>query len=178
MTTPTFPAPPDYTTYSKAQLQAAQASLQSYLAAASYKPALLNLAPRLDLANKIIERLSERLYDRVAKSPASFPGWSIIQGSWRRKISSPAQAYIHLVKNGPLDHDAFLAATRVSISALKSALSTALSLSPQAADNLLEATLTTDGTLARSQSPPTLSYDSDSIQTFQPSPPLHELSQT
>ena len=140
--------------------------------------ALANLAPRLDLANKIIERLSERLYDRVAKSPASFPGWSIIQGSWRRKISSPAQAYIHLVKNGPLDHDAFLAATRVSISALKSALSTALSLSPQAADNLLEATLTTDGTLARSQSPPTLSYDSDSIQTFQPSPPLQELSQT
>jgi len=48
MTTPTFPAPPDYTTYSKAQLQASQASLQSYLAAASYKPALLNLVPRLD----------------------------------------------------------------------------------------------------------------------------------
>src|SRR6516165_7664014 len=48
MTTPTFPAPPDYTTYSKSQLQTAQASLQSYLAAATYKPALLNLFPRLD----------------------------------------------------------------------------------------------------------------------------------
>jgi len=48
MTTPTFPAPPDYTTYSKSQLQTAQASLTSYLAAASYKPALLNLFPRLD----------------------------------------------------------------------------------------------------------------------------------
>ena len=140
--------------------------------------ALANLAPRLDLAAKIISRLSERLYDRVAHCPASFPGWSIIQGSFRRKISSPAQAYKHLVKNGPLDHDTFLAATRVSISALRSVLSSTLSLSPQAADALLESSLSPDGTLTKTQSPPTLSYDPLTLQTFQPSPPLQELSQT
>ena len=48
MTNPTFPSPTSYSTYSKSQLQTAQASLTSYLAAATYKPALLNLLPRLD----------------------------------------------------------------------------------------------------------------------------------
>jgi hypothetical protein len=87
-------------------------------------------------------------------------------------------AYMHLVKNGPLSHDAFLAAARVSISALRSVLSSALSLSPQAADALLDSSLSPDGTLSKTQSPPTLSYDPLAIQTFQPSPPLQELSQT
>ena len=66
MTSTTFPAPPNYSAYSKAQLLAAQASLQSYLAAATYKPAVLNLLPRLDAScyNSWLSALNQELSTR------------------------------------------------------------------------------------------------------------------
>lgn len=50
MSPPTFPPNPDYTKFSKPQLLSTQASYQAYLSASTYKPALLNLHPRLDTA--------------------------------------------------------------------------------------------------------------------------------
>jgi len=66
MTNPTFPSPPSYSTYSKSQLQTAQASLTSYLAQTSYKPALLNLSPRLDTScyNSWLSALNQELSTR------------------------------------------------------------------------------------------------------------------
>jgi len=131
--------------------------------------ALANLGPRLELASKIITRLQERLYDAVAKRPASFPGWSIVPGTTRRKITSASQAYKILVSSLALvSHQDFISATRVSISALRAFIP----------DSLLNQSLSGDGTLSLSQNPPHLAYD-PSLQTC-PQPPslLSELSQT
>jgi hypothetical protein len=66
MSPPTFPANPNYTTFSKPQLIATQAVYQAYLSTATYKPALLNLHPRLDLAlyNSWLSALNSELATR------------------------------------------------------------------------------------------------------------------
>src|SRR5215475_64886 len=123
--------------------------------------ALANLGPRLELVSQIITRLSQRLYESVSLRPSNFPGWSITPGAFRRKITSTTQAYQLLVRSNTIDHDSFLSASKVSITALRR-------LVP---DKLLNSLLTPDGTLTLSQNPPHLSYD-PSLQTCPSSPSL------
>jgi hypothetical protein len=143
--------------------------------------ALANLAPRLELAAQIVQRLSQRLYDRVAHAPSRFPGWFIEPGAWKRKITNPTQAYQLLVQadKPTLSHQDFLAACRVSVTALQSILAQTLH-SRSAADMTLNSLLAPDGTLSSTQNRPHLAYDPELEQQTRSSSPsfLPELSQT
>lgn len=81
--------------------------------------ALAQIAPRLKIAAKVIERLLDRLEQRVREAPEKFPGWSFQQGETRRSISAPAKAWKAVRER--LSPDEFIAACSLSIIKLEEA---------------------------------------------------------
>lgn len=80
---------------------------------------LRSIAPSLDIAGKVVERLKARLYSRVQTAPENFPDWRLQPGDIKRKISDPLKAY-GLLKPY-IQPEEFVAATNVSITELETA---------------------------------------------------------
>jgi hypothetical protein len=80
--------------------------------------ALREIAPKLDLAKTVIDKLSARLYERVRLHPEIFTDWRFEPGQPSRKIDSVPQAYIKLVQDpesNALSPEEFLACCRIAI---------------------------------------------------------------
>jgi hypothetical protein len=78
---------------------------------------LRDLAPKLDIAGKVVEKLKARLYNRVQLAPGNFPDWRFEPGVVRRKIADPAKAYALLKEY--VSAEEFVSTTSVAISELE-----------------------------------------------------------
>ena len=77
---------------------------------------LRQIAPRLELAKQVTEKLLERLYDRVKAKPDLFSDWGFKEGQTKRKITDTIGAYNGLVaKSKVLSAGEFLACCSASI---------------------------------------------------------------
>jgi hypothetical protein len=81
--------------------------------------ALALLAPKLDIAAKVIDRLKARLEERVRKHPGAFPGWHFRPGQLRPKIEDAHQAFIALCD--VLNADTFMSISKIGIGDLVAA---------------------------------------------------------
>lgn len=77
---------------------------------------LADLAPKLDIAKKVIERLKARLEERVRENPQAFPGWKFKPGRLMPEIPSVQSAY--LAFKDLIDSDTFLKATNLGLGEL------------------------------------------------------------
>lgn len=78
---------------------------------------LRELAPKLDIAGKVVEKLKARLYTRVKVAPENFPDWRFEPGDIRRKIADPAKAYALLKE--VVTAEEFVSTTSVAITELE-----------------------------------------------------------
>lgn len=78
------------------------------------------IAPRLQLAAAVVERLLARLEARVRERPEFFRDWRFEPGDYRRKIDDTVAAYNTLVvKNKVLSPAEFLASCRLTVTDLE-----------------------------------------------------------
>lgn len=81
---------------------------------------LAEMAPKLDLAKKVIERLEARLYARALLEPAHFPDWHFEKGDKKRQIKDVQKAYeVLVVETGTLSMAQFMECTGIKISELE-----------------------------------------------------------
>jgi hypothetical protein len=82
--------------------------------------ALAELAPRLEMAATVIEKLRSRLWGRVQLAPANFPDWRLEPGDRRRSIENLLELYDRVVtKDAAMSFEQFLQACRISIGDLE-----------------------------------------------------------
>jgi hypothetical protein len=82
--------------------------------------ALAELAPRLELAATVIEKLRLRLWGRVQLAPGNFPDWRMEPGDKRRNIDDLGTLYDRTVtRDAALSFSEFLEACRISITELE-----------------------------------------------------------
>jgi hypothetical protein len=82
--------------------------------------ALAELAPRLELAATVIEKLRARLWGRVQLAPENFPDWRLEPGDKRRSIENLLELYDRVVtKDAAMSFEQFLQACRISIGDLE-----------------------------------------------------------
>jgi hypothetical protein len=105
---------------------------------------LAQMAPHLDLAKTVIEKLMDRLKERVKERPDLFVGWRFAPGEARRSLD-PARnedAFEILVTKGAdLTFADFLASARMSVTALEASLMKNRHLSKPSATELLNTKL-------------------------------------
>jgi Protein of unknown function (DUF2800) len=77
------------------------------------------VAPRLKVAAKVIDRLLDRLEQRVREAPELFPDWTFEPGRNRRHIDDPAKAWKAV--RDRLSPDEFIAACSLSVVSLEEA---------------------------------------------------------
>jgi hypothetical protein len=80
---------------------------------------LAELAPKLDIAAKVIERLKARLEERVKANPNAFSDWHFKSGHLVGKIESVAQAWLSI--KSEFDPKSFLELTKLHIGKLTDA---------------------------------------------------------
>jgi hypothetical protein len=80
---------------------------------------LAELAPKLDIAAKVIERLKARLEERVKANPEFFSDWRFKSGHLVGKIESVAQAWLSI--KSEFDPKTFLELTKLQIGKLTEA---------------------------------------------------------
>jgi hypothetical protein len=84
--------------------------------------ALNALAPRLQVAKTVIEKLQERLYYRVREKPEHFPDWRFEAGNERRNVTPESlfSIYDQLVsKNADLTFTEFMECCKISLGELE-----------------------------------------------------------
>jgi hypothetical protein len=82
--------------------------------------ALAELAPRLELAATVIEKLRARLWGRVQLAPENFPDWRLEPGDKRRSIENLLELYDRVVtRDAAMSFEQFLQACRISIGDLE-----------------------------------------------------------
>jgi hypothetical protein len=82
--------------------------------------ALAELAPRLELAATVIEKLRLRLWGRVQLAPGNFPDWRLEPGDKRRSIENLGELYDRVVtRDAAMSFEEFLEACRISIGDLE-----------------------------------------------------------
>jgi hypothetical protein len=80
---------------------------------------LAELAPKLDIAARVIERLKARLEERVKANPEAFSDWHFKPGHLVGKIESVSQAWLALKTE--FDPKSFLDLTKLQIGKLTDA---------------------------------------------------------
>lgn len=117
------------------------------------------IAPYLDQAAAVVERLQLRLRHRVNARPDFFSDWRLEPGVARRRISDTIAAFKVLCgKDKPLDAGSFLSACRVSVTDLQIMLRKALGITSRAAADYMDKELA-EGILDRTKPEPKLVYD-------------------
>jgi hypothetical protein len=83
---------------------------------------LRELAPKLDIAATVIEKLQARLYSRVKEAPQNFPDWRFEPGEKRRSIDSAIGAAKALITENYLTSEQFLECCGVGITKLETSV--------------------------------------------------------
>ena len=119
---------------------------------------LRDLAPKLEMASTVIDKLSNRLYERVKARPDFFKDWRFDSGDERRVINSVSKAFEALVdKDGSLSTEAFLKACRANVTELEAAVRQAKGLSVSGAREWMLKVL--EGVLEKKRNKDKLVYD-------------------
>jgi hypothetical protein len=130
---------------------------------------LAQMAPHLDLAKTVIEKLQARLKERVKDRPDLFPGWRFAQGEGRRSIDPEknGEAFDILVTiAGDLGFNDFLASGRLSVTALQEFLMKNRRLSRASALELINTKLA--AVIEKKLPDPHLVYDPAQSETTGP----------
>jgi hypothetical protein len=83
---------------------------------------LRELAPKLDIAATVIEKLQSRLYSRVKEAPQNFPDWRFEPGAKKRSIESAVGAAKAIITENYLTSEQFLECCSVGITKLETSI--------------------------------------------------------
>jgi hypothetical protein len=83
---------------------------------------LRELAPKLEIAATVIEKLQTRLYSRVKEAPQNFPDWRFEPGTKKRSIDNVPKAAKALIDANYLSGEEFLESCSVGITKLEASI--------------------------------------------------------
>jgi hypothetical protein len=132
---------------------------------------LRDLAPRLDLAATVIEKLKARLKARVKDRPDLFPGWGFADGDPKRSIEPERNGKVFdvlVTGQAALTFNDFLACGRLAVTSLEDAIRKNKRISASAARELMNAKLS--GIMEKKLPEPHLVYNPVTPETHEPTP--------